>query len=58
MTNTGNQTDDLTPEEERALRASCARSLAWHGARDAASYLGEVPPETPTVAAQWMPRKA
>ncbi len=48
MTDTGNQTDDLTPEEERALRASCARSLAWHGARDAASYLGEVPPETPT----------
>ena len=45
---TDEQKDDLTPEEERSLRASCARSLAWHGARDAASYLGELPSETPT----------
>jgi threonine aldolase len=38
--------DDLTPEQERALRASCTRSLAWHGSRHAASYLSELPADT------------
>ena len=38
--------DALTPEEVLALRRSCERALSWHGSRDAASYLSEIPPDT------------
>ncbi|HEY7280485.1 MAG TPA: beta-eliminating lyase-related protein [Actinomycetota bacterium] len=38
--------DEPTPEELLALRRSCARALAWHGSRDAASYLDEIPRDT------------
>ena len=37
------QQPEISPEELLALRRSCARSLSWHGSRDAASYLAEVP---------------
>jgi len=35
--------DELSPEELLALRRSCSRALVWHGTRDAASYLDEIP---------------
>src|SRR6476660_8654567 len=38
--------DDPTPDEVLALRRSCSRSLGWHGSRDAASYLAEIPEDT------------
>jgi threonine aldolase len=45
---TGDEVDELTPEEERALRRSCTRFLVWHGTRTAASYLAELPEDTDT----------
>jgi threonine aldolase len=39
----GEQNDEPTPEELLALRRSCTRALVWHGSRDAASYLDEIP---------------
>jgi threonine aldolase len=38
--------EEPTPEELLALRRSCTRALVWHGARTAASYLDELPPDT------------
>ena len=35
--------EDLSPEQLLALRRSCSRALVWHGSRDAASYLDELP---------------
>ncbi|MFL5796669.1 MAG: threonine aldolase family protein [Actinomycetota bacterium] len=43
---TDDDADELTPEDERALRRSCTRFVAWHGNRTAASYLAEVPDDT------------
>jgi threonine aldolase len=35
--------DEPTADELLSLRRSCTRALAWHGTRDAASYLDEIP---------------
>jgi len=35
--------EEISPEELLQLRRSCTRALSWHGSRDAASYLAEVP---------------
>jgi threonine aldolase len=43
---TDEKAEELTPEEERALRRSCTRSIVWHGNRTAASYLEELPQDT------------
>ncbi len=39
----GRATAPPSDEEIRRLRRAAARSLVWHGSRDAASYLAEVP---------------
>ncbi len=39
---------ELTREEEDALKRSCSRFLPWHGLRSAADFLNEIPPDAPT----------
>jgi len=40
--------DRRTDEEMAVLRASCTRSLSWHGLRSAAEMLGTIPPDVET----------
>jgi len=39
---------ELTREEEQALRRTCSRFLTWHGLRSASDFLSEIPPDVAT----------
>src|SRR6266511_1916924 len=39
---------ELTREEEQALRRTCSRFLTWHGLRSASDVLSEIPPDVAT----------